>query len=128
MNLLIDTHSFLWFVWLDARLSPGAQALMADPNNKLYFSPASYWEVAIKVSIKKLDLGEPYDVFIPREVARLNLAVLPIEVRHAAVLVTLPYHHRDPFDRMLIAQASVEAMPIVSSDPLFDHYPVTRLW
>jgi PIN domain nuclease of toxin-antitoxin system len=128
MNLLIDTLSFLWFTWLDAKLSATAHALMADPNNKLYFSPASFWEMAIKVSLKKLDLGEPYDVFVPREVGKLNLVILPIEIRHAGVLVTLPYHHKDPFDRMLIAQASVEAMPIVSADNVFDLYPVTRLW
>jgi PIN domain nuclease of toxin-antitoxin system len=128
MNLLIDTHSFLWFVWLDARLSPAAQALMADPSNKLYFSPASYWEIAIKVSINKLDLGEAFDVFIPREVAKLNLAILPIEMRHAAVLVRLPFHHRDPFDSMLVAQARSEALPIVSADAVLDTYGVTRLW
>jgi PIN domain nuclease of toxin-antitoxin system len=128
MNLLIDTQAFLWFVWLDPKLSATAQALMTDPNNKLYFSPASYWEIAIKVSVKKLKLGEPYDVFVPREVANLNLAILPIEIRHAAVLVTLPYHHKDPFDRMLIAQASAEPMPIVSADNVFDLYPITRLW
>jgi PIN domain nuclease of toxin-antitoxin system len=96
MNLLIDTHSFLWFVWLDAKLSTAAHALMADPNNKLYFSPASFWEMAIKVSLKVLDLGEPFDVFVPREVNQLNLAILSIEMRHAAVLLTLPYHHKDP--------------------------------
>jgi PIN domain nuclease of toxin-antitoxin system len=128
MNLLIDTHSFLWFIWLDAKLSSGARALMADPNNKLYFSPASFWEMAIKISLKKLDLGEPFEVFVPRELNKLNLAILPIEMRHAAFLVGLPYHHKDPFDRMLIAQANVEAMPIVSADPVFDLYPVTRLW
>lgn len=128
MNLLIDTHSFLWFVWLDAKLSTAAHSLMADPNNKLYFSPASFWEMAIKVSLKKLDLGEAFDVFVPREANKLNLAILPIEMHHAALLVTLPYHHKDPFDRMLIAQASAEAMPIVSADPVFDLYPITRLW
>ena len=94
MNLLIDTHSFLWFVWLDARLSASAHALMADPNNKLYFSPTSFWEMAIKISLKKLDLGEPFEVFVPREVNKLNLAILPIEMRHAAVLAGLPYHHK----------------------------------
>jgi PIN domain nuclease of toxin-antitoxin system len=93
------------------KLSTAAHAMMADPNNKLYFSPASFWEMAIKVSLKKL-----------------NLAILPIEMRHAAALATLPYHHKDPFDRMLIAQASADAIPIVSADPVFDLYRITRLW
>ena len=128
MNLLIDSHSFLWFVWMDAKLSTVAHALMADPNTKHYFSPASFWEMAIKVSLKKLDLGESFAVFVPREASKLNLAILPIEMRHASVLTTLPYHHKDPFDRMLIAQASAEAMPIVSADLVFDLYPITRLW
>jgi PIN domain nuclease of toxin-antitoxin system len=128
VNLLIDTQSFLWFAWLDPKLSTVAHGLMADPNNKLYISPASFWEIAIKVSLKKLNLGEPYDVFMPREVGNLNMDILPIEMRHASALVTLPYHHKDPFDRMLIAQANVESMPIVSADAAFDLYPITRLW
>jgi PIN domain nuclease of toxin-antitoxin system len=70
----------------------------------------------------------PYDVFIPREIAKNNLEILPIEVRHAAIVLTLPYHHKDPFDRMLVAQAFVERMPLVSADPLLDLYPITRLW
>ena len=105
-------------------MSTTAHALMADPNNKLYFSPASFWEMAIKVSLKKLDLGEDFDVFVPREVNKLNLAILPVEMHHAGVLVTLPYHHKDPFDRMLIAQARLEQLLLMSADPVFARYEV----
>jgi PIN domain nuclease of toxin-antitoxin system len=126
--LLLDTQTFLWFVLNDSRLSATAQRLIANPSNDIEVSPASYWEIAIKISLKKYELQEPYEVFIERALADNQFHILPILPKHTAALTTLPYHHRDPFDRLLIAQSIVEQIPIVSSDSAFDAYPVKRLW
>jgi PIN domain nuclease of toxin-antitoxin system len=128
VRLLLDTHTFLWFVLDDPQLSTTARALVVDPTNDIEVSPATYWEIAIKISLGKYELPEPYDVFIEREIATNDFRILPIEPKHTAVLTTLPFHHRDPFDRLLIAQAIVEAIPILSIDAAFDAHPVTRLW
>ena len=128
MKLLLDTHAFLWFVWKDRRLSNTARLLILDPNNILWLSAASCWEIAVKISIGKLTLADPYAVFMRREIAVNRLLIVPIELAHSSATATLPLHHRDPFDRMLIAQSLVEAAPLVSADPLFDRYGVTRLW
>jgi PIN domain nuclease of toxin-antitoxin system len=102
--------------------------MIIDPTNDIEVSPATYWEIAIKISLGKYELPEPYDIFIAREIATNDFHILPIEIKHTAVLTTLPLHHRDPFDRLLIAQAMVEAIPILSVDTAFDANPVTRLW
>ena len=128
MRLLLDAHTVLWFVWDDIQLSANARALIVDPSNQKLVSAVTYWEIAIKVSIGKLDLGEPYRAFIPREINRNNFDTLPVSIDHAAVVSSLPFLHRDPFDRLLIAQAIVEQMPIVSRDTAFEAYPITRLW
>jgi PIN domain nuclease of toxin-antitoxin system len=128
VRLLLDTHTFLWFLLDDLRLSPTARELIDDPANDIELSPATYWEIAIKISLGKYELPEPYDVFIEREIATNDFHILPIEPKHTAVLIILPYHHRDPFDRLLVAQAMAEDIPIVSVDLAFDAYPVTRLW
>ena len=128
MKLLLDAHTFLWFVWDEAQLTNDAKALIVHPTNQKLISTATYWEIAIKVSIGKLDLGEPYRAFMHREIARNHFDLLHVSVDHAAAVSVLPLHHRDPFDRMLIAQAMVEQIPIVSGDRAFDAYPVTRLW
>ena len=128
MKLLLDAHTFLWFVWADAQLSNPAKTLIVDATNQKFISPATYWEIAIKVSIGKLDLGEPYRAFMRREIARNNVDILPVSVDHAAAVSVLPLHHRDPFDRILIAQSMVEEVPIISGDTAFDAYPVIRLW
>jgi PIN domain nuclease of toxin-antitoxin system len=128
MSLLLDTHAFLWFVWDDANLSATAKSLVVDPKRQKFISAATYWEIAIKVCIGKLDLGEPFGPFMRREIARNNFTILAISVDHAEVVAALPQHHKDPFDRMLIAQGIIEKMPIVSIDAVFDAYPVIRLW
>lgn len=128
MKLLLDAHTFLWFVWDDAQLSNHAKALIVNATNQKFISPATYWEIAIKVSIGKLDLGEPYRAFMRREIAQNNFDILPVSVDRTAAVSSLPLHHRDPFDRMLIAQSMVEEVPIISGDTAFDAYPVTRLW
>ncbi len=128
MKLLLDTHAFLWFVWKDARLSSAARMLIVDPNNDLWLSAASCWEIAVKMSVGKLTLADPYDVFMRREITANRLRILPIELAHAAATAALPLHHRDPFDRMLVAQSVAERAPLVSADAVFDRYGVTRLW
>ena len=128
MKLLLDAHTFLWFVWDEMQLTNDAKVLIVNPTNQKLISTATYWEIAIKVSIGKLDLGEPYRAFMHREIARNHFDLLHVSVDHAAAVSVLPFHHRDPFDRMLISQAMVEQMPIVSGDRAFDAYPITRLW
>ena len=128
MNLLLDTHTFLWFVWDDPKLSAIAKQLIIDPKNHKLVSIASCWEVAIKVSAGKLQLGEAASTFLPREIAKNSFDLLPISLNHATAVESLPMHHRDPFDRLLIAQAILEKLPIVSDDPVFDLYQVARLW
>lgn len=128
MRLLLDTHTFLWFTLNEPLLSPEALKLIADPNNEILISPMSYWEIAIKISIGKYALTEPVDQFFVREIAVNQFDILPIQPGHVAPLTNLPFHHRDPFDRLLIAQAIVEQIPVVSADAAFDAYPVQRLW
>ena len=128
MNILLDTHALLWFLNDALQLAPTATSLIVDPENRKFVSMATCWEIAIKVGLKKLDLGEPAMTFLPRELAANNFAVLGIELAHVTFVETLPPHHKDPFDRILISQSLLETMPIVSADTLFDPYGVTRLW
>lgn len=128
MRLLLDTQAFLWFVLNDARLSPTARTLLVDPANELLFSPASYWEIAIKVSIGKYQVPGSFKDFMDRQIMVNRLSILPITVAHAAVVASLPFHHRDPFDRLLIAQALAENVPLVSSDAIVEAYGVVRQW
>ncbi len=128
MKLLLDTHALLWFLLDDAKLSVDARSLITDPANDPLVSPASYWEISIKISLGKYTLAEDFAEFMESQLVENDLTVLPITVAHAAVVATLPFHHRDPFDRLLIAQAMVESVPVISSDPAFDLYPVARMW
>lgn len=128
MKLLLDTHVLLWSVWTQGNLSSPASAALADPANELLLSPVVVWEIALKVGIGKLNLTMPFDAFMAQAIADLNLKPLPLEVRHANQLTTLPFHHRDPFDRMLAAQALSDSTEIVSADTVFDQYGVKRHW
>ncbi len=128
MTVLLDTHAFLWFVLDSPQLSDTARELIADPASDVLVSPASYWEIAIKVSLSKLDLHASYEEFMARGIEGNQFDVLPINTRHTAVVSKLPFHHRDPFDRLLVAQATVEQLAIVSADSALDAYEVTRLW
>lgn len=102
--------------------------MISDSNNEIEIRPASYWEVAVKISIGKYSLPEPYEIFVEREIATNNFHILRIEPRHAAVVSAMPFHHRDPFDRLMIAEAMAEQISIISADTAFDAYGVTRLW
>jgi PIN domain nuclease of toxin-antitoxin system len=128
MRVLIDTHAFLWFALDDPSFSATAKRTISDPANEVEISPATYWELAIKVGLGKYALTEPFLPFIEKQIAVNRLRILHILPRHAAVVVTLPLHHKDPFDRLLIAQAIAENIPVVSADPVFDRYPVARIW
>ncbi|MBP90191.1 MAG: hypothetical protein CMJ64_26360 [Planctomycetaceae bacterium] len=101
---------------------------LSDTANELYLSPASYWEMATKISIDKYALSEPLAEFVDREIAANDLKLLPINVDHAATISELPFHHKDPFDRMLVAQSMVESLPIVGRGAILDQYGVTRIW
>jgi PIN domain nuclease of toxin-antitoxin system len=128
MNLLLDTHTFLWFWWDDPSLSSTARDAICDPANRKLISLASSWEIAIKVSIKKLALGAPYRGYIHTHMTRNNFELLQITDDHLAAVVDLPFYHRDPFDRMLVAQALCENIAIVSADAQLDAYGVQRIW
>src|SRR5258707_15776650 len=128
MRLLLDTHTFLWFFVGDSSLSATARSLIEDEFNERYLSVASLWEIAIKVSIGKLTLSAPFDEIFPHHLTNNAIDLLGITLSHTSVITTLPFHHRDPFDRLLIAQAMTDQMEIVSGDGAFDDYSVTRLW
>jgi PIN domain nuclease of toxin-antitoxin system len=118
----------LWYTTADPKLSGTAKSLILDPAHEMLISPASYWEIAIKVSIGKLTLHQPYEDFIDACLNKYAFTILPVEPKHTAGVIGLPFHHKDPFDRLLIAQAMVENIPIVSSDTILDDYPIQRLW
>lgn len=126
MKQLLDTHTFLWFVMGDAKITPGVRAQIEDNHN--FLSIVSVWEIAIKYSIGKLNLGVPFNNFIDRQITPNGIQLLDIELEHLNSFAVLPFHHRDPFDRLLIAQALVEKIPIVSIDVAFDAYPIQRIW
>ena len=128
MKLLLDTHAFLWFIMGDARLTAAARAAIEDEGNEKYVSAVSLWEIAVKVGLGKLHLSEPFEVLIPRELVRNGFLHLGIGVAHTAKLITLPFHHRDPFDRLLVAQALCEGMTLVSADVPLDAYGMPRVW
>jgi PIN domain nuclease of toxin-antitoxin system len=127
MKLLLDTHAFLWFIEDNPRLSVEAKALL-ESDVELLISAASLWEIAIKASLGKLTLAQPYDTFIPQQLEQNMIEILPIELAHLAIVSALPFYHRDPFDRLLIAQAMAERLPLVSADAAFDAYAVERRW
>jgi PIN domain nuclease of toxin-antitoxin system len=130
MNLLLDTHTFLWFALasLGHNLPAPTRDLLEDKNNMLYLSPVSAWEVAIKVSIGKLQLPQPIRQIVNTEISKNNLKLLDLRLTHIELIETLPFHHKDPFDRLLIAQAQAENLTMVSLDAAFDRYGVPRLW
>jgi len=127
-DFLLDTHAMLWFFWDDPRLSAEAKAVIEDADNRKLVSIASCWEIAIKVGLGKLDLGEPSRSFLTREIARNNFELLFISLDHVSKVESLAPHHRDPFDRLLIAQAVVEEFAFISRDSVFDQYDISRVW
>lgn len=128
MRLLVDAHAVIWYVDQDHLMSAAAHAAITDANNELLLSVATLWEIAIKVGLGKLSLGLPYRDWMNRTITDLSLVLLPITIDYADRQATLPLHHRDPFDRLVIAQAIIESVPIISTDRKFDAYGISRLW
>ena len=128
MSLLLDTHSFLWFIAGSSKLSRRARLAIENPETELYLSIASLWEMAIKISLGKLHLGEPFGELVPAQLSQNGISLLQISVEHTAGVIQLPFHHRDPFDRLIIAQAQSENLPIISTDSVFDAYDIERVW
>jgi PIN domain nuclease of toxin-antitoxin system len=128
MNLLLDTHIFLWLNDMPEKLSPAALAACQDESNSLYLSLVSAWEIQIKQQLGKLELSESLQTLISTQQQQNGLQLLPIELEHIEALNLLPAVHRDPFDRLLIAQSIKQQMHIVSADQVFTAYPVNLIW
>lgn len=126
MRQLLDTHTFIWFVMGNPRISPEVRERIE--NNENLLSIASVWEIAIKHSSGKLSFELPFIMFIEQQLSVNNIGLLDINLGHIAVIATLPFHHRYPFDRLIIAQAMVEQLPILSADTAFDSYTIERFW
>ena len=128
MKLLLDTHTILWFAEGSAALSDTARAAIEDPANECYVSHVSAWEVAVKFSLGKLTLQVPYSDLFPGVITANHFGFLLPEFQHFWTLLALPFHHRDPFDRLLVAQAKSEGMTLVSRDLQMQAYGVPVLW
>lgn len=128
MRLLLDTHTFMWFVNGDAELHSHARGLIEDTENERWLSIGSLWEMAIKASLGKLVVGPAFTEIVRTQVAGNAISLLPVQPSHLDTVKTLPLHHRDPFDRLLIAQALVEGLDVVGRDQAFDGYAIRRHW
>jgi len=128
MKILLDTHAFIWADAEPQKLSASAKAACEDPANQLFLSTVSVWEMQIKVMLGKLTLRGPLRLVIQDWIQQSGLAIWPMNLEHVLHLANLPSHHKDPFDRMLVAQALVEGWDIVSHDPAISQYPVKVIW
>ena len=126
-RLLLDTNAFLYFINNDSALSKKAKSLLESEIN-LVISAASVWEIAIKFSIGKLTLPDSFGNFIPSQIQQNDIEILPVTLPHLEKVSVLPFHHKDPFDRLIIAQSMVEDLPVISSDAAFDSYKIERIW
>lgn len=128
MKLLLDTHAFLLWIGDDARLSISAREAIADPGNDVAFSVASAWELAIEMAHGRFEADGELGDFLGEHLRLNSFRLLPVSLEHAVSVATLPHFHRDPFDRMLVAQAAVEGMTLVSRNPQIGKYEVPLLW
>ena len=128
MKLLLDTQVWLWSLAEPERLNDEARALLSDRRNTIYLSAASAWEIAIKSALGKLPLPEPPTIYVPSRMASLGILALNITHSHTLHVFSLPAHHRDPFDRIIIAQSQVENLPVLTADRVFRQYDVTIIW
>jgi PIN domain nuclease of toxin-antitoxin system len=127
MKALLDTHTLLWAISDDPRLSRRAQQIFTGPND-LFFSVASIWEILIKVKTGKLPLPDPAGSYLVKKLRENRIEVLPIKLDHVLKVENLTVHHRDPFDRILIAQSIEEKCPLITANPIFERYPVNVIW
>ena len=127
MDAILDTHTFLWYIEGSPKLSKQARAEIGSSKNNLYFSIASLWEISIKFGLGKLSLSNPFSE-LEGVLKQLQIEILPITFTDTECYLSLPLHHRDPFDRMLIAQAINRSLVVISQDTAFDAYAIQRLW
>lgn len=128
-RVLLDTHVFLWAISDDSRLSePAKHAYLDTDGCELLLSFASVWEMAIKLSLGKLALPRPLLTFLQEQLKLNDIRLLSLTLQHAVMVAELPFHHRDPFDRLIVAQAHCESLPILSADQVFDAYGLERIW
>lgn len=128
MRYLVDAHTLLWSQDDTSKLSAAAVTALTDPAHERLLSVATIWEIGIKAALGKLRLSKPFRVWVETAITDLVLTVLPIALEHIERQMGLPFHHRDPFDRLVAAQSLAEAMPVISADAIFDAYGVQRLW
>lgn len=127
MNLLLDTHSLIWFINGDERLPVKSRDLIKNLDNRCFISVASIWEIAIKISLNKLDLNGGFEE-ISKIIIKYQFELLPITIEHIAEILGLQFFHRDPFDRLIVAQSVVENIPIITKDNIFEKYGVESIW
>lgn len=125
---ILDTHVFLWWIADDPQLPDHIRSIISNSNNDLFLSAASCWEMTIKAQLGKLKLPDKPERYIPEQMAVNTVQGLPIQITHALHIYNPPCHHRDPFDRMIVAQSQVERLPIITSDPLIAKYKVRVIW
>ena len=128
MKYLIDTHTLLWSVGNNPKLSKKAKNHYLNPNNDIFLSIASIWELSIKIGLQKLNLKLPLKEFVNIHILGNNIQILDIKLNHLYVIEKLPLHHRDPFDRLIVSQAIEENLPIIGMDEVFDNYEIKRIW
>lgn len=128
MRVLIDSHALIWYVDQDNLLSPASHAAISDPTNDLLLSAGSIWEIGIKVGLGKIILTQPFKPWMNQAISDLDVTVLPLSVEYVDVQSNLPRHHGDPFDRLIVAQAIIEQVSIISADVNLDAYGITRVW
>ncbi len=126
MEFLLDTHAFLWYLLGDSNLGSKAKEAI-DTKTGLYFSIASLWEISIKINVGKLQLNRSFE-YLPQELEYINAQILPITFKDTEIYASLPLHHRDPFDRILVAQTMNNSLVLISRDEAFDAYPIQRVW
>jgi PIN domain nuclease of toxin-antitoxin system len=124
MKILLDTHIWLWWIAAPDKIDSDAHKILVDRRNELFLSAASSWEISIKYGLGRLKLSEPPDRFIPPRLQRDGITALPINLIHTVEVANLPLHHRDPFDRIIIAQSRIEKIPIMTADHAFHEYDV----
>jgi len=128
LKYILDTHALLWITSDSDRLTSKAKSIYLDDKNEIWLSKASVWEMAIKISLKKLQIKNNIENFINDHVVGNGIKILDITLEQIYKLETLPFHHRDPFDRLIISQSMTEGIPVISSDHKFDKYNVNRIW
>jgi len=128
MKYLMDTHAILWISNDDSRLTKKVREIFLNADSEILISLASIWEMAIKISLKKLRVKNSLNYFVDNDISNNNIKIMNIELDHLVYISNLPLHHRDPFDRLIISQAIKEKLPIISADSFFDLYPIKRIW